>query len=214
MESSKNKKKGEKHSQSVATESFEALVERIAEGSEAAVWDLLERYSKNILRLVRRRLPSEIRPKIDSVDIVQSVWKSLLRKGAPLDQITTVEHFVAYLAGSARLKVFEAHRHYTRCEASNIRREVPMTPHATPQVSRTGGELANRCVDRKAHTPSAFVCARDNWEHAVERVGQRGEEVVRLKLQGLTLDEIAAHMALSKSTVRRILDTLLQSLTA
>jgi len=39
-------------------------------------------------------------------------------------------------------------------------------------------------------------------------------QAVHLKLQGLTLDEIAERMALSKSTVRRILDSVLQSLTA
>src|SRR5688572_16102048 len=170
MKSAEKSQKVETGSQLTARESFESLVERIAEGSEAAVWDLLERYSKNILRVVRRRLPSEIRTKIDSVDIVQSVWKSLLRKGAPLNQITTVEHFVAYLAGSARLKVFEAHRHYTRCEASNIRREVPISPQAGREVKRNADELTNRCVDRKAHTPSAFISARDNWEHAVGKV--------------------------------------------
>jgi RNA polymerase sigma factor (sigma-70 family) len=214
MKSAKKSKKVETGSQSASKESFEALVERIAEGSEAAVWELLQRYSTNILRVVRRRLPSEIRTKIDSVDIVQSVWKSLLRKGAPLDQITTVEHFVAYLAGSARLKVFEAHRHYTRCEASNIRREVPINPHVGREVKRGVDELTNRFVDRKAHTPSAYISARDNWEQAIEKVGSRGRDVVQLKLQGMTLDEIADHMALSKSTVRRILDSLLQSLSA
>jgi len=192
---------------------FEEIVGRIAGGSDSAVWELLDRYSKNILRMVRRRLPSEIRHKVDSIDIVQSVWKSLLRKGSHLNHAGTAEDFVAYLAGMAKLKVFETHRHFTQCEAFNVRREVPLNP---PTALGDGGCFdvdSDRRVDRKCDAPSAVVRARENWEQAVEKAGARGQQVVQLKLQGLTLDEIAVRLKLSKSTVRRILDSVLHSLT-
>jgi RNA polymerase sigma-70 factor (ECF subfamily) len=198
-------------------ESFEDLVLRIADGSETAVWELLDRYSTNILRLVRRHLPAEIRPKVDSVDIVQSVWKSLLRKGIPVEQLRTAEDFVAYLAGTAKLKVFEAHRHYTRCQSANVRREVHLDfiPADEPQRKRFPLTFSHDPrADKRSSTPSAIVCARENWERAIDRAGERGQQVVQLKLQGHTLDEIAERLSLSKSTVRRVLDSLLQSLTA
>jgi RNA polymerase sigma factor (sigma-70 family) len=189
--------------------SFEEIIRCIGGGSEAAVWELLDRYSKNILRVVRRHLPAEIRNKVDSVDIVQSVWKSFLLKDRDLEQAISAERFVAYLAGMARLKVLETHRHFTRREAFDIRREVPL-------VRQLGGDPNKEdCfIDRRCDAPSAVVRAQDNWERAMEKAGDRGQQVVQLKLQGLTLDEIAEQLQLSKSTVRRILDSMLQSLTA
>jgi len=191
--------------------SFEGLLQRIADGSDAAVWELLDRYSKNILRVVRRRLPAEIRHKVDSVDIVQSVWKSIFRGGCRLEQAASAEEVVAYLAGMAKLKVFETHRRFTRCEAFNVRREVPLNSDER-QHGPTPTRESDRQIDHRDHAPSAIVRARDNWERAMEKSGERGQQVVQLKLQGLTLDEIAEQLNLSKRTVQRTLDSVLQSL--
>ena len=189
---------------------FEALMQRVAGGSEAAVWQLLDRYSKNILRTVRRHLPTEIRSKVDSVDIVQSVWKSLLRKGPRLDDLATADQLIAYVASMARLKVYETHRHYTKQAKTDVRREVRQAGVVPPETPRTGE--APDPIDRRASTPSAIVQAQENWECAVKRLGTRAEQVVELRLQGATLDEIAEQLTLSKSTVRRVLASMLNSL--
>jgi RNA polymerase sigma factor (sigma-70 family) len=208
----KIKKSVEKPIEPTPRESFEDLIRRISEGSETAVFDLLDRYSKNIMRVVRRRLPREIRTKVDSVDIVQSVWKSLLDKGVPLDRLATPEDFVAYLAGAARLKIFEAHRHYT-CAASNIRREVQLPPQTAHQVGQPSSQEPDAGIDQKGNTPSAVVGARETWERAIDKAGALGRRAIQLKLQGLTLDEMAEQMGLSKRSVQRLLDSILQSLT-
>src|SRR5690348_8316026 len=102
---------------------FEALVARIAAGSDEAVWDLIDRYGKNILRAVRGHLSPELRAKVDSVDICQSVWKSLLRKGEGFDHIRTAEEFVAYVAGMARKKALETNRAFKHYQCRRVTRE-------------------------------------------------------------------------------------------
>jgi RNA polymerase sigma factor (sigma-70 family) len=189
---------------------FEALMRRVAGGSEAAVWELLDRYSKNILRTVRRHLPTEIRSKVDSVDIVQSVWKSLLKKGPRLDELATADQLFAYVASMARLKVYETHRHFTKQAKADVRREVRQTGAIHAEGPRPGE--TREPVDRRANTPSAIIQAQENWECAAKRLGTRVEQVVELRLQGATLDEIAEQMTLSKSTVRRLLTSMLNSL--
>jgi RNA polymerase sigma factor (sigma-70 family) len=189
-------------------ESFETLVALMGQGSETAAWELAERYHKSILRIVRRHLPGDIRTKIDSVDIVQSVWKSFLRKESPLDHMRSAEAFIAYLAGMARLKVLETRRHFT-LGGFDISREEHFSG-----VSAPTGHLADDPLhDRKSCEASAIIAAHEKWEGAMALVGERGREVVRLRLKGLTLEEIATSLGLSVMTVRRTFDVLLQSLT-
>lgn len=212
LNQNENFRKKDKHSdETPESTGFEILIRRIALGSEEAVWELLDRYSTNILRVVRRHLPAELRPKVDSVDIVQSVWKSLLRKGAAFNHIGDAEQFVGYIAGVARNKVFEMHRHFTKHAQFDIRREVPLEQRQSGTSSEdipTPEYIDPRCLD-----PGEVVHARDNWERAMHKAGERGQHIVQLRLQGLTLEEIAEETGLSKITVRRTLASVLTSLT-
>lgn len=184
---------------------FKELVELAADGSDEAIWTLLDRYSKNILRVVRRHLPAEIRSKVDSTDIVQSVWKSLLRNEARFDSDCSPEQLIAYLAGMARLKVYETHRHFTTMKG-DVHRERSLSSHAEDPT----GPVEVR--DNRTPRPDVIASARDNWSRAIDISGERGRRIVDMRLRGLTLSEISAEMNISLSTVRRALDALLQSL--
>lgn len=191
---------------------FEVLIRRIGEGSDEAVWELLNRYSANILRVVRRHLPAELRPKVDSVDIVQSVWKSLLRKGEGFDHIASAEQFIGYIAGVARYKVFETHRHFTKYAQFDIRREGPL--QLAGNRSDDAGDAIPDCIDPKSEDPADAMHARESWEVAMQKAGERGQHLVQLRLQGMTYAEIAEETGLSAITVRRTLASVLTSLTA
>jgi RNA polymerase sigma factor (sigma-70 family) len=197
-----------------ANQNFEQLMGRLAEGSEEAGWELLDRYSTNILRAVRRHLPAKLRRTVDSTDIVQSVWKSLLRKGPALDSLGTPDQLVAYLAGMARLKVLEEQRAHSR-------RQPPDPAVENGAASAAGGRAAHcptvdvaQCQDLRRKTPSSIVQFRETWNLALEHIGARGERVIELRLQGRTLDEIAGELHLGKRTVQRILAAMLESLEA
>src|SRR5262249_44175004 len=55
---------------------FAALMQRLAGGSQEAARELYDRYGPHIRRVVRRRLIPALRPKFDSIDFEQDVWKS------------------------------------------------------------------------------------------------------------------------------------------
>ncbi len=190
------------------SESLEKLIAQIAGGSEEAVWELLHRYSKNILRVARRHLPSAIRSKFDSEDVVQSVWKSLIERPSCLADFRDTGRLVAYLEGMARLKATEKYRRFTKTQAHSVRRETPLRP----PVKNCGPSCTDPTTDHRARTPSSLASSREHWTLAYEKEGARGQEVIRLRLLGLTQDQVAEQLGISKSTVRRILHSMLQSL--
>jgi RNA polymerase sigma factor (sigma-70 family) len=187
---------------------FDELMNAVTGGSQEAVWELLDRYSTNILRVVRRHLPDQIRTKVDSVDIVQSVWESLL-KHPP--ELVSGEAFMAYLAAMARNKTLETYRHYTQSQARNVSRELPLASASNADTTRKNSESASLATGPQS-SPVAIACARETWSRAVMKHGERAEQVVELRLQGMSLDEIAKHLQVSKSTVRRELQYMLESL--
>ncbi len=57
---------------------FQSLLEKVRNGEALAIETLVERYQRAILRVVRARLGKPMRTLLDSMDIVQSVHRSLL----------------------------------------------------------------------------------------------------------------------------------------
>ncbi|WP_428306557.1 RNA polymerase sigma factor [Lacipirellula sp.] len=198
----------------MTADSFEGLMRQASCGSEEAVWLLLDRYSKNILRVVRRHLPSELRSKVDSTDIVQSVWKSLIRKGAKFDEAATPEKLVAYLAGMAKFKVYETHRHYTTTKAFDLGREQSLSRPGDGDAAAINSRPDADLHDTRAQEPLEIISTRENWQRAINNSGDRGRQIVELRLQGLTYEEVAERLNISVSTVRRALDSLLESLSS
>src|SRR5207244_2605627 len=59
---------------------FEALMRQVQDGSEEAARELCTSYFDHIIKCVRRRLRPALRPRFDSVDFVQKVWKSVFEE--------------------------------------------------------------------------------------------------------------------------------------
>ena len=64
-------------------DNFVALMRRVREGSEAAAWELVDKYGGHLRRAVRRVLNPMLRSKFDSLDFVQLVWDSFFRRRDP-----------------------------------------------------------------------------------------------------------------------------------
>jgi hypothetical protein len=56
------------------------LVRRWESGDQAAAGDLYHRYAQRLLALAQSRLPSDLRPRTDNEDVVQSVYRSFFRR--------------------------------------------------------------------------------------------------------------------------------------
>jgi RNA polymerase sigma-70 factor (ECF subfamily) len=178
------------------------LLVRVRTGDAESARDLIQRFESEVRAMVRGRLPQALRSQFDSMDFVQAIWESvLINDSQDLDRFTSAQHFRGFLAGVARNKVFAEHRKRTRTRRYNLKREEPL-------YVRRGGRDRPRDLPAPDPTPSEDVQARDRYEQLVEGRSPQEVEVVDLRCQGLTFEEIAARTGLGERSVRRIIDAL------
>ena len=149
---------------------------------------------------MRGRLPRMLRTQFDSMDFVQAVWQSFfadLRSSSR--QFENVHHLRGFLAGVARNKVYEEHRRLTRTKKHALAREQSL-------YVRRGSREVELALISPEPTPSQAVQASDRLAQLVARCSPLEAQVITLRRQEMTFDEIARRTGVSERSVRRIID--------
>lgn len=179
---------------------FAVLVAQLKEGSEEAAWELVELYGPHILRVVRRSLSREIRPKFDSQDFVQAVWASFFSHRDRLLDVDRPEQLVRLLAAMAKHKIIDEVRRRLETQKHNVRRERSIDDSkVVVQETLASGDP----------TPSQIAMARERWNNMMARQPKQYRQIVNLRLAGDTHREIARKAGVSQKTVQRVLRRLL-----
>src|SRR6476620_8936819 len=112
---------------------FEQLMADVMAGSEEAVYTLAKDYSHHIAWIVRDSLPPQLRSKLDSQDIVQTLWASILLGRTDLTRLKSPNELIAYLARCAKNKLIDKTRHF-RNQKRNVDLEERLDQeHKSPQ---------------------------------------------------------------------------------
>jgi RNA polymerase sigma-70 factor (ECF subfamily) len=178
-------------SATVAEPSLEHLLEKLHQGDTTAAEQIFCAYEPYLRTVVRRQLSTKLRSKFDSIDVVQSVWADTLRgfrEGAW--QFADARRLRAFLVKAARNRFFDRYRQHRQA----IRRARPLA-----EVERQSKPLCSWA------RPSEEAQAQDLWEQMLTLCPPQHRELLRLKREGLSLAEIACHVNLHPSSVRRIL---------
>lgn len=181
---------------------FADLIRRARTGDDSATAELLSRFEPEVRTMVRVRLPRALRSRFDSMDFVQAVWKSVFTGELPNPGVATfadASQFRGFLAGVARNKIFEEHRRQTRTKKYDIAREERL-------YVRKGEREVPIDLAGSEPTPSENVQAVDRLGQLVEGRPREEAEIIDLRRQGLTYDEIAAKIGLHERSVRRVID--------
>jgi RNA polymerase sigma factor (sigma-70 family) len=178
-----------------------ALIERARSGDAEAIGSL-RRFEDDIRMMVRVRLPRPLRSQFDSMDFVQEVWHSFFRiNQEDPDRLSQIRDIRSFLAGVARNKVFEEHRRRSMTQKYDLGREEPL-------YVRRGSRDIPRDVPANDPSPSQDAQARERLDQILEGGSPRDAEVIELRRQGLTFEEIAEQTGLHERTVRRVVDTI------
>jgi RNA polymerase sigma-70 factor (ECF subfamily) len=178
---------------------FDALMQRLRDGSEEAARELLERYGDHILRVVRRKLHRRLRAKFDSVDFVQAVWASFFADGPQRYAFDRPQALIAFLVTLAQNKVVDAVRQRFVLQKHNVNRERALDGSVAAQAAG---------VSARDPSPSQVAVANDEWRRLLAELPARYQRMLELLRKGYTQREIAAELGVNEKTVRRVLDKL------
>jgi RNA polymerase sigma factor (sigma-70 family) len=178
--------------------SLEVLLDQLARGDDGAAERVFAFYEPYLRLMVRRQLSPELRSKFDSIDIVQSVWVDLVDEfRKPGRRFADVNHLRAFLLKVTRNRFIDRlrrHRQALQAEKplATIEDEaLPASPQPQPGAAAEAGEL---------------------WDQLLALCPNQHHQVLLLKKQGHSLDDIAHRTGLHPSSVRRILYELARRL--
>jgi RNA polymerase sigma-70 factor (ECF subfamily) len=172
-------------------DSLDRQIERMNNGESDAVEPVLMAMEPYLRIAVRRRLDGRLRSKVDSADIVQSVFVNV---------ITGFRNGGWRFAGRPQLRAFLrriasrriADRYHQ--QRGMIDREQPLDEAAEAGLPRAGGPR-----------PSQVAEGREFLDRALRTCTPAQREVVRLRMSGYQMAEIAERTGLHEGSVRRIL---------
>ena len=173
------------------------LVERYREtGDEAAATTLHDRYLLRLMNLVGQHLSRKFNPRLGPEDVVQSVFRSMFRlTRAGRFEFDGENDFWKLLLTMALNKV----RNKVRREQADKRdpaKETGNTHSPAIQgfaVSRFGEPLS----------PAEVVEFADTLEFVLQNLTEEEQQLIQMRMEGLTQKEIAEKMGVDARTIRR-----------
>jgi len=188
------------------------LVTLAKEGDQSAINQLCRIYGERVRRIIRLRIDRKLRPKIDSVDVVQDAL--ILALGGLKDFTYRNEgDFLRWLSRIAENKLHDVLDKFY-ADKRDIRREVPFKKE---EMNTDGGSFGV-AGPLQTTTPSVLLSRKeqlDRLEKAIDNLKTEYREVIFLsRIERLSHDEIAAKLGKSKGAVAMLLSRALVALTA
>ena len=197
---------------SVTDHKTQHLVTLAKEGDQPAIEQLCRIYSERVRRIIRLRIDSKLRPKIDSVDVVQD---ALVLALAGLKNFTYRDEgdFLRWLSRIAENKLRDISDKF-HAEKRDIRREIPFKRERT----NTDGGSLGIAGPLQTTTPSVLFVRKeqlDRLERAIDDLKPEYREVIFLsRIERLSHEEIAVKLGKTKGAVAMLLSRALIALTA
>jgi RNA polymerase sigma-70 factor (ECF subfamily) len=173
-------------------DSVEQVLEQLGRGEVEALGELVDAYAPYLRAVVRARVSDRLRPHLDSVDVVQSVWVQVIRQlGRDGWRVNDAAHLRALLVTIARRRLASRARRHTRDEPAPDLAEAPDRRHVPASETAQGADL---------------------WAKMLRLTPPEHHPILHLRRQGLQLAEIAARTGLHEGSVRRVIRRLSRDL--
>jgi RNA polymerase sigma factor (sigma-70 family) len=182
---------------------FAALLARAGQGDEAALGELVRQYEPKVRIVARVLLGPALRPYLDSVDLAQSVHKSVVT--GLRDQrfgLTKPDDLIGLAITILRRKAAKHWRHLQR-----QRRLSGVNP-------ADGGDLTGvlTALSCTATDPADEAQFRDQVDHLCTHLDESERQILDQRLEGYTPAEIADRMGVNRVALRVRLTRLRQRL--
>ena len=175
---------------------FSDLMRRIREGSQEALSELVQNFQHHILHAVRRQMNKRLRSKFDSADFQQAVWASFFAHRSRIEQFTSPEELIGFLASMARHKVINEFRRRVLATKHNVNYEYPLDGSS------------DRALIARQPTASQVAIAEERLTDLLNKQPDPYRQMVVLRREGNTMQEIADQLGVNEKTVRRFFEKL------
>jgi RNA polymerase sigma factor (sigma-70 family) len=174
------------------------VLEKLSGGDDAAAEQVFRQYEPYLRKVIRRLLPERLRGKFDTMDIIQSAWRDVLQAFRKAGyKFTSANQLRAFLVTSTRNRFIDRYRQQDRL--ARLEEHIP-------------SKSLERLPARSQASPSAQMEADDLWQRLLRLCPPEHQAILRLKRQGVALEEIAAQTGLHPGSIRRILRNLASQL--
>src|SRR5262245_48738766 len=130
---------------------LEQLLAQLCAGDRSAAGEVFTAFEPYLRRAVRRQLPPLLRAKLDSADVLQSVWTDLVRSFREAGcRFVDVDHLRGFLFVATRNRLIDRIRQHERV----VNVEKP---------------LGERQPASQQPRPSELLVANDLWERILSR---------------------------------------------
>ena len=171
---------------------FAQLLSRARTGDLLAQTRLCQEYEKQVHIVVRVLLGPQLRPHLDSVDLIQSVHRSLLAGLRDKRfEIATPENLVALACTMVRRKVARQWRKHRR------QARLPTNPNENQALSETLQNLVGREGE-----PSEVAEYLSSLEKICESLNPIERQMLERKLEGYTTGEVAEQLGMHPVAIR------------
>ena len=187
------------------------LVALAKEGDESALNQLCSVYGERVRRIIRFRMDRKLRPKLDSVDVVQD---ALILALGGLQNFTYKNEgdFLRWLSRIAENKLRDIFDKF-HADKRDVHKEIPFKKRGRS----TEGSSVGAAGPMRTTTPSVIVCkkeALDKLEKALDKLKPEYKEIIVLKrIEGLSHAEIAERLGKNTGAVRMLLARAMAALT-
>jgi len=169
-------------------------------GDEQAARQLFETYMERLVALARRRISQRLASRVDPEDIVQSVFRTFFgRLKAGEFEISDQDDLCKLLM---RITVHKTLRQIAFHQAAK------RNPGLEKGQQDLDDDRLREVLDNEP-TPEATVAFVDQLEHFLSRLRPEEREVLEMRLQGFSNDEIGEKLNIKHDrTIRRIIERI------
>jgi RNA polymerase sigma factor (sigma-70 family) len=182
-------------------EPFADLLARARQGDRAALAELARQYEPEVRIMARVLLGPALRPFLDSLDLVQSVHRSLM-VGLRNEkfELASPDRLVVLAVAMVRRKIGRLWRHHQRQKRLAGGGPDSSLPDALNSLSTPDGD------------PARAVQVRDAIQHLCAHLDDGERQIMELRLQGHTTAEVARALGQDADVLRVRLSRLRQRL--
>jgi DNA-directed RNA polymerase specialized sigma24 family protein len=135
---------------------FEKLLDRLRRGDDDAAWQLVGEYGPHVTAVVRRMIRTQMRVRVDSQDLAQTVWKSFFLNIEEMTNVRTPEELIKTLVRVTQHKVQDAYRRQLYLARNGAMRERQFEARDLARMARRvnlrwfarGGNGCSACENR------------------------------------------------------------------